>query len=57
MTSQRLGEFSDVLPDKMSQMYKHFPQGIGAWLSLRYTDHEHSFDHCDPQETVLIDQV
>ena len=57
MTSQRLGGFSDELPDTASQMYKHFPQGTIACLSLRYTGHERSFVHSEPQETVLIYHV
>ena len=57
MTSQKLGGFSDELPDTASQMHKHFPQGTAACLSLCYTDHEHSFVHSEPQETVLIYQM
>ena len=57
MTLQKLGGFSDKLPDTASQMHKHFAQGIAAaCLSLCYTDHEHSFAHSEPQETVLIYQ-
>ena len=57
MTSRRLGRFSDEPPDTASQMYKHFPQGTAACVSLCYTNHEHSFVHKEPQETVLIYQM
>ena len=57
MTAQKLGGFSDELPDTASQMHKHFPQGTAACLSLCYTDPEHSFVHSEPQETVLIYQM
>ena len=43
ITTQKLGEFSDELPDTASEIYKHSPQGIVACLSLCYIDHEHSF--------------
>ena len=35
MTSQRLGGFSNELPDTASQMYKRFPQGTVSYFSLR----------------------
>ena len=54
MTSQRLRGFSDELPDTELQVYKHFPERTVTCLSLRYTDHEHSFVHSESQETVLI---
>ena len=57
MTSQKLGRFSDKLPDTASQMFKHFPHGTAACLSLCYTDHERSFVHSEPQETALIYQM
>ena len=57
MTSQKLGGFSDELPDTTSQMHKLFPQEIAACLSFCYTDHEHSFVYSKPQETVSIYQV
>ena len=45
MISQRLGGFSDELPDTASQMYKHFSQETVACLRLCYTYLEHSFVH------------
>ena len=43
ITTHKLGEFSDELPDTALEIYKHSPQGIVACLSLCYIDHEHSF--------------
>ena len=57
MTSQRLGGFFDELLDTASQMYKHFPWGTVACLSLCYIDHEHFFVYSKPHEAVLIYQV
>ena len=57
MTSQKLRGFSDELPDTASQMHKYFLQGTAACLSLCYTNHQHSFIHNEPQETVNLSSV